>query len=105
MSICSQPRRLQVAICHLCLQLTVAGVLLAMAGCSTAPFADMMDFWAPGRFPKDAKGVTGGVCLPQGGPAGGMLGAPQPLSGQPGPPPPPGGPIGNTEPAPAPPPR
>jgi hypothetical protein len=47
--------------------------------------------------------VTGGVCLPQGGPAGGMLGAPQALIGPP--PPPPGGSAGYSEPPPAPPPR
>jgi hypothetical protein len=80
-------------------------VLLALAGCSTAPIADIMDFWAPGRFPKDAKGVTGGVCLPQGGPAGGMLGPPQPLvAPPPGPPAPPAG-LGSSEPPPQPPPK
>jgi hypothetical protein len=87
---------------RLILQLTVAGVLLILVGCSTAPFADIMDFWAPGGFPKNAKGVTGGVCQPQGGPPGGMLGPPQPPVG---PPPPPGGLVGPGEPPPGPPPK
>jgi hypothetical protein len=107
----SRPQRLVTALCHMAVQVTLASVLLALAGCSTAPFADIMDYWAPGRFPKDAKGVTGGVCLPQGGPAGGMLGPPQPLvtsPGPPSPPSPPGPPAGGlstNEPPPAPPPR
>jgi hypothetical protein len=104
MAMCSHSWRWTVVLC-LGLQLSVAVVLLALAGCSTAPFADIMDFWAPGRFPKDAKAVTGGVCLPQGGPAGGMLGAPQPVvAPPPGPAAPPGGPV-SSEPPPQPPPR
>lgn len=61
-------------------QLASTAMLLLLAGCSTAPCADFLDFCSPGRFPKDAKGATGGVCIPQGGPAGGILGAPQPIA-------------------------
>ena len=60
----------------LCLQLFGATAILTLAGCSTAPCADFMDFWFPGRYPGDGKGIAGGVCVPQGGPAGGVLGAP-----------------------------
>jgi hypothetical protein len=78
--------RWAVACCHFVVQLALALVLLVLAGCSTAPIADMLDFFAPGRFPKDAKGVAGGVCIPQGGPAGGSIGPPPGLVGAPGPP-------------------
>jgi hypothetical protein len=79
---------------HLCLlafQVIAAGALLSLSGCSTAPCADVLDFCSPGRFPADAKSTTGGVCIPQGGPAGGVLGGPPPgaLVG-----PGPGGPVG-----------
>jgi hypothetical protein len=58
------------------LQLIAAGIMLGLAGCSTAPCADILDFCSPGRFPAKAKDTTGGVCIPQGGPAGGVLGGP-----------------------------
>jgi hypothetical protein len=87
----NQESRLIAASCHFVVQLTLALVLLVLAGCSTAPIADMMDFFSPGRFPKDAKGVVGGVCIPQGGPAGGSIGPPPGLIGAPGPPAPPVG--------------
>ena len=60
------------------LQLTVSALLLALAGCSTAPIADVLDLFCPGRFPANAKDGRGGVCIPQGGPAGGVLGGPPP---------------------------
>jgi hypothetical protein len=60
------------------LQLTVSALLLALAGCSTAPIADFLDLVSPGRFPANAKDGRGGVCIPQGGPAGGILGGPPP---------------------------
>jgi hypothetical protein len=72
----SSPRRFVQAFCYLSFMFAVAVFLLVVAGCSTAPIADTMDFLFPGRFPANAKGVVGGVCVPQGGPAGGMLGAP-----------------------------
>ena len=54
-------------------QTAAALVLLGFAGCSTAPIADLLDFFSPGRIPAAAKDVSGGVCVPQGGPAGGVL--------------------------------
>jgi hypothetical protein len=60
------------------LQLTAAALLLALAGCSTAPIADFLDLVCPGRFPANAKDPHGGVCIQQGGPAGGVLGCPPP---------------------------
>src|SRR5205807_1851027 len=68
----------------LSVQLAATVLLLTLSGCSTAPFADMLDFFAPGRPPANAKDVSGGVCIPQGGPAGGVLGGP-PLPPGPGP--------------------
>jgi hypothetical protein len=103
MAICSTSRRL--LLCPLGLQLALAVVLVVLAGCSTAPIADIMDFWCPGRFPKDAKGAIGGVCVPQGGLAGGMLGPPQPSVTTPRPPAPPVGPYGPGEPPPPAPPE
>ena len=41
--------------------------LLLLTGCSTAPFADLMDYFHPGRVTGQAP-PTGGVCIPQGGP-------------------------------------
>jgi formin 2 len=48
----------------------LAIVLLALAGCSTAPLADFLDFVAPGRIPKKGGEPYGGVCQPQGGTPG-----------------------------------
>jgi hypothetical protein len=71
------------------LQLTASAILLIVAGCSTAPVADFLDLVHPGRFPAKAKDPHGGVCVPQGGPAGGVLGGPPP-GVTPNPPTPPG---------------
>ena len=64
------------------LALSVAAALggLMAAGCSTAPCADFLDFCSPGRYPNDANAASGGVCIPQGGPAGGALGGPPPIT-------------------------
>jgi hypothetical protein len=40
-----------------------AVVLLLMAGCSTAPVADVMDYFSPGRLDKPQVTPYGGVCL------------------------------------------
>jgi hypothetical protein len=40
-------------------------LLLLLAGCSTAPFADLMDYFSPGRIAADKSGPRGGVCGPQ----------------------------------------
>jgi hypothetical protein len=74
----------------LTLQLTASAILLALAGCSTAPIADLLDLCSPGQYPAKAKDPHGGVCIPQGGPAGGVLGGPPPVP----PPPPPPSPSG-----------
>ena len=87
-------RRTILALCRVLLQVMSLAGLLILAGCSTAPVADMLDFFAPGRFPKDAKSATGGVCIQQGGPAGGLIGPPV------APPIVPGGPVVTTEPPP-----
>ena len=52
------------------------GVLLMLAGCSTSPCADFLDFCSPGRYPAKPKTETGGVCIPQGGQVGGAIGGP-----------------------------
>ncbi len=45
-----------------------AGIwLLLLSGCSTAPLADLLDFFRPGRIPPGAQATPGGVCVPQGG--------------------------------------
>jgi hypothetical protein len=69
--------------CHffsMAAQLIASALLLALAGCSTAPIADFLDLVSPGRFPTNAKDPHGGVCIQQGGPAGGVLGGPPPGS-------------------------
>src|SRR5258708_7208976 len=38
-------------------------LLLLMAGCSTAPVADVMDYFSPGRLDKAQVTPYGGVCL------------------------------------------
>jgi hypothetical protein len=72
------------------LHLTASAIMLAVAGCSTAPIADFLDLCYPSRFPGKAKDPHGGVCIPQGGPAGGVLGGPPPGAVVV----PPGGPVG-----------
>jgi len=42
-------------------------LLLLLAGCSTAPFADLLDFFSPGKFRAGQGAPYGGVCIPQGG--------------------------------------
>jgi hypothetical protein len=73
--------------------LVAAAFAITAAGCSTAPCADFLDFFVPGHISGDGKVIEGGVCIPQGGPAGGVLGAPPATAGglptAPGP-----GPIG-----------
>jgi hypothetical protein len=81
-----------------CVFVSLSLCLIACActvGCSTAPCADFLDFFFPGGYPGDGKGAGGGVCIQQGGPAGGVLGAPPPNAvGVPLPPPGPVGPPG-----------
>jgi hypothetical protein len=43
-------------------------LLLLLAGCSTAPLADLLDFFSPGKLRGDNTPPRGGVCIPQGGP-------------------------------------
>src|SRR5438128_1348726 len=59
----------------------LACLLLLVAGCSTAPVADVMDFFHPGRIAA-GKGVSqGGVCGPQqpGPPTIGTMPVPAPV--------------------------
>jgi hypothetical protein len=44
-----------------------AFLLIMLAGCSTAPVADLMDWLKPGRLPSGP--YHGGVCGPNGSPA------------------------------------
>jgi hypothetical protein len=56
--------------------------LLLLTGCSTAPIADVMDFFTPGSLPTEKTTPYGGVCLPQGitaPPATTTAPAPQPI--------------------------
>jgi hypothetical protein len=43
----------------------LAVLFLLLAGCSTAPFADLMDYFHPGRIAEDKTAPRGGVCGPQ----------------------------------------
>ena len=36
-----------------------------LAGCSTAPIADMLDFFKPGRLEQPSAAPYGGVCTPR----------------------------------------
>jgi len=40
-------------------------LLLLLCGCSTAPVADMLDFFKPGKLEADKQPPYGGVCLPR----------------------------------------
>jgi hypothetical protein len=41
---------------------------LLLAGCSTHPGADFLDYWFPGKVRAEPQALPhGGVCLPQGG--------------------------------------
>jgi hypothetical protein len=62
--------------------------MLLLAGCSTAPVADLLDWCKPGRLCPDATAPYGGVCGPT--PGGGAAGLPAPPA-VPGPVFPPGG--------------
>ncbi len=42
-----------------------AVLLLLLAGCSTAPVADLLDLIKPSRLPPDKTPPYGGVCAPQ----------------------------------------
>jgi len=75
-------------------------LLLVIAGCSTAPVADVLDYFTPGRMDKAQVTPYGGVCLQPGKgpplnaiPIGGTL--PPPVFPGPGsaPPPPGVGPV------------
>ncbi len=44
---------------------SAALALLFLAGCSTAPLADLMDFFSPGRLAAPTVAPYGGVCNPQ----------------------------------------
>jgi hypothetical protein len=52
---------------------TVTGLLLFMAGCSTAPWADFLDHFKPARIDPSASArpTRGGVCDPPPGPGAG----------------------------------
>ena len=39
--------------------------LLLLVGCSTAPFADLLDFFKPGTLGPAKKAPYGGVCAPR----------------------------------------
>jgi hypothetical protein len=57
-----------------------AWLLLMLGGCSTAPVADIMDFFIPSRMPPDKTPPYGGVCNPHpGGPPGATATVPPPL--------------------------
>ena len=56
-------------------------LVLLLAGCSTAPIADTMDYFAPGYLPAEKTAPYGGVCLPQG------INAPPAATTAPAPPP------------------
>jgi hypothetical protein len=43
-------------------------LLVFLTGCSTAPVADVMDYFWAGQITPDATPPVGGVCIPQGGP-------------------------------------
>src|SRR5438552_8567112 len=64
-------------------------LLPVMAGCSTTPVADMMDFFRPGRLDPGATAPYGGVCTPRPvAPPVPLVGSLQPvLPAVPGPPP------------------
>jgi hypothetical protein len=76
-----------------------AFLLCLVAGCSTAPVADLLDFFRPGQLGQERTPPYGGVCAPApvGSPAGG---APLPVVGSPVPAP---APISPGGPAPVPP--
>src|SRR6266849_6381233 len=82
-------------------------LFLCLAGCSTAPIADMLDFFSPGRLGPEETPPYGGVCGPRpvpGFPCAGPVPASAPPPGPPpiGPataPPPLASPPGNPVPA------
>jgi hypothetical protein len=67
---------------------TAALFLLLVSGCSTAPFADLADFFKPGTIGPEKTAPYGGVCLPQPlAPPAGVTPAPGPPCPAPAPPP------------------
>jgi hypothetical protein len=62
----------------------LALLALLLVGCSTAPIADLLDHFAPGRVEAGKAAPYGGVCQPQ------QLVPPQAPAALPGPPPPSG---------------
>jgi hypothetical protein len=67
-------------------------LFLLSAGCSTAPLADTLDYFKPGKIEAGGAPPYGGVCSPQ---PGGLVAAPgapaAPVIGPTIPPPPPSG--------------
>ncbi len=57
----------------------MAAVCLLLTGCSSAPVADLMDYFAPGRLPP-APGYHGGVGAQTQAPAAPLLEGPQPAA-------------------------
>jgi hypothetical protein len=44
---------------------SLALFLLLLVGCSTAPLADLMDFFQPGKLSRAKTAPYGGVCVPR----------------------------------------
>jgi hypothetical protein len=59
----------------------VAVLMLFLAGCSTAPVADLLDYFTPGKLDQGKVAPYGGVCGPQqvGSPGPAAIIPPQPL--------------------------
>jgi hypothetical protein len=57
-------------------------LLVLICGCSTAPVADLLDYFKPGKLEQGKMAPYGGVCGPQQGGAGAPV-APQALPGAP----------------------
>src|SRR5437016_12318442 len=75
----------------------LALLLLFRSGCSTAPVADMLDYFKPGKFEQGKAAPYGGVCGPQ--QAGAIVVPPQPFAAGPAVPGPAGIPtLGNANP-------
>jgi hypothetical protein len=80
----------------------LAFVLLLLTGCSTAPVADLLDYFTPGKLEQGKVAPYGGVCGPQ------QVGVPGPAAAIPSAPiiggPPLTGPTGAPQPGSLPPP-
>ena len=58
----------------------LAPLLLLLVGCSTAPVADLLDYFSPGKLEQGKVAPYGGVCGPQQVGSGPVVAAPaQPL--------------------------